>query len=577
VRNNVTPTFAPTVSFKSLTFSDGTTVSLGNSDVVVFVGPNNAGKSAALRELEVYIGPPVKQIIITGVSLHRTGSPQEVRSFLEANAQRRGDAQNLTYQGFGYNISAQALDSWWDSRLDLFRNLMCMRISTETRITFSNKQPSIDTVNESPSHPSHIIYADDRIEQRLSGYFRRAFGKDLIVDRGGGSQIPLMVGGRPTTNPGEDRVSATYLERLRRASKPLDSQGDGMRSFASVILQLLAPSTQSVLLLDEPEAYLHPPQARLLGEFIAKERRADSQLFIATHSADVLQGLLQGAPEQLRMLRIERNGDINRVKELDKEKARAIGSDPLMRFSNVLNGVFHERVIICEADSDCMFYSAMLDLPEIRGEHQPDVLFVHANGKHRMAALAEALRSLGVTVDIIADIDVINDESVHRKIVEALGGIWLTVEDHAKPVRDAIVQHKPWLNSAEVVKAVKDIVKDAPATGEFPKTLQKNIESIFRKASPWDAVKEAGEAAIPSGQPSVHYRELKKLCSAIGLWIVPKGEMEGFCKDIGGHGPRWVQQVIETYNIATASELEAARRFVKEMWHARSARPDVSG
>ena len=448
-----------------------------------------------------------------------------------------------------------------------------MRISTETRITFSNKQPSIDTVSSSPTHPTHIIYADDRIEQRLSRYFKRAFGKDLIVDRGGGSQIPLMVGTRPTAGIGEDRVSATYVERLRNVAQPLDTQGDGMRSFASVILQLLAPSTQSVLLLDEPEAYLHPPQAKLLGEFIAKERRPQSQLFIATHSADVLHGLLQAAPEQLRIIRIERVGEVNRVKELDKEKARTIGSDPLMKFSNVLNGIFHERVIICEADSDCMFYSALLDLPKIRGEQQPDVLFVHANGKHRMAALAEALRSLGVMVDTIADIDVINDGSVHRKIVEALGGIWSTFEVQAKPVRDAIIQHKPWLNSAEVTNAVIAIVEKAPTTGEFPKSLRKDIESIFRKASPWDAVKEAGEAAIPGGQPSVHYRELKKLCSAIGLWIVPKGEMEGFCKEIGGHGPRWVQQVIETYDLATASELESARSFVKEIWQARSSRP----
>ena len=142
-----------------------------------------------------------------------------------------------------------------------------------------------------------------------------------------------------------------------------------------------------------------------------------------------------------------------------------------------------------------------------------------------------------------------------------------------KPVRDAIIQHKPWLNSAEVTNAVIAIVEKAPTTGEFPKSLRKDIESIFRKASPWDAVKEAGEAAIPGGQPSVHYRELKKLCSAIGLWIVPKGEMEGFCKEIGGHGPRWVQQVIETYDLATASELESARSFVKEIWQARSSRP----
>lgn len=186
-----------------------------------------------------------------------------------------------------------------------------------------------------------------------------------------------------------------------------------------------------------------------------------------------------------------------------------------------------------------------------------------------MAALAEALRSLGVRVDIVADFDVINDEAVHRKIIETLGGAWSAVEVHAKPVRDSIIQHKPWLNSAEITKAIRSTLEKSPAHGEFPKSSRKEIESIFRKASPWDAVKEAGEAAIPSGQPSIHYREMKQLCNIVGLWIAPKGEMEGFCKEVGGHGPRWVQQVIETYNLATAPELEAARQFVTQIWGAQ--------
>ena len=39
------------LTFEEITFSDGTLISLEPDDVVVLVGPNNAGKSAALREL----------------------------------------------------------------------------------------------------------------------------------------------------------------------------------------------------------------------------------------------------------------------------------------------------------------------------------------------------------------------------------------------------------------------------------------------------------------------------------------------------------------------------------------------
>ena len=188
-----------------------------------------------------------------------------------------------------------------------------------------------------------------------------------------------------------------------------------MRSFATVILRTLAQATMTIILLDEPEAFLHPPQARLLGELIAKERASNRQLFIATHSQDVLQGLLNVTPDNLRIIRLQRRGNVNSVKELDKGLAKKISSDSIMKFSSVLSGIFHKRVIICESDSDCMFYSAILDAPSVHGTESPDVLFVQAGGKQRMAVLAETLRGLDVMVDVIADIDVLNDLSVLKK------------------------------------------------------------------------------------------------------------------------------------------------------------------
>ena len=67
----------------------------------------------------------------------------------------------------------------------------------------------------------------------------------------------------------------------------------------------------------------------------------------------------------------------------------------------------------------------------------------------------------------------------------------------------------------------------------------------------------------------LHYKKLVELCKAIGLWIVPVGEMEGFCKSVGGHGPRWVQQVIETKNLSDEQELARARQFMHDVWHQR--------
>ena len=447
-----------------------------------------------------------------------------------------------------------------------------MLLKTETRITDSDPASAICVLEDAVSHPIQMLYSDDDLEDRISGYFRQAFGEDLIIYRLGGNEFPLLVGERMAPLDGEDRISASYCRRLLDSTVPLKGQGDGMRSFASVILHLLAPITPSILMLDEPEAFLHPPQAKLLGELIAKERSPRAQLFVATHSPDVLNGLLNVAPDHLRVLRIQREGTVNLIKELDKERAKAISTDPLMKYSSVLSGVFHDRVIICESDSDCMFYSSLLDLPEVHGGRQPDVFFVHANGKDRMAALARALRELDVPVDVIADIDILRSDDVLKNIVETLEGDWVAIESMVNTVCCSIEQHKSWLNAGEIKKAILGKLDAMPSEeGEFPREKRSEIEAIFRKATPWDAVKEAGETAIPAGQATQQFEMLKEHCKQVGLWIVPVGELEGFCKSVGGHGPRWVRQVLEERDLSTDSNLQRARDFVREIWSSRSS------
>ena len=563
---------SPSVTFERITFSDGTTISLAPNDVVVLVGPNNAGKSVALRELEDHIGGTLDATVVKTAKPHVSGGTEEFGAFLEEHTQIRTVESRWLYSGYRFSLRTRHdARGDWPAQLKQFRPLFCMRLATESRITDSNPADAIDFLEQPASDPIHMLYLDDQLEERMSQYFRSAFGQDLIVFRLGGNKIPLFVGHRPIPDyqEGEDRLSKTYVERVRSSAVPLFQQGDGMRSFASVILHMLAPITPSILLLDEPEAFLHPPQARLLGQMIASKKPSRSQLFLATHSPDVLQGLINVAPNHLRVLRMQREGNVNRIKELDKELVKEISVDPLMKYSSVMSGVFHERVIICESDADCMFYSSVLDLTEIHGERQADVLFVHANGKHRMATLARALVALDVPVDIVADMDLLNDQNVLREIVEALAGDWPVVQPLAEAVKTAIEEHKPWLSVDEIKNGISEELSKESLNGESAKQLRSRIGAIFRKASPWDAVKQAGEAALPAGQATQQFQELQGLCKGIGLWVVPVGEIEGFCKFVGGHGPGWVQQVIEERNLATDPELERARAFVREIWLSR--------
>ena len=563
----------PTLSVKTITFSNGDVFDFDSDEIIAFVGPNNAGKSAALRELEQFASKHVPQNVIKDTTFRRSGSAHGLRAYLESHAQKVGSVANYSYAGIGYNIHHSHV-SFFDEPRDRHQvaSFFSVRLATETRISSSNAAGSIALYRDPPSHPIHLLLMDDLLAKRIGQLFRSAFGQDLIVFRAGGGKFPLFVGQKPELDPGENELSRSFVEKLQAIAVPLEEQGDGMRSFASVLLYALAADHHSIQFLDEPEAFLHPPQARLIGEFIARERRSKSQLFIATHSTDILDGLISGGDGKVRIIRIQRDGSINRVKELSRPKTAAIAKDTLARYSRVLDGIFYQHVVICESDADCLFYSSLLNTRAISGDRRPDVLFIHTSGKHRMVQHAETLRDLDVPVSVIADIDILNEESAFKKLFETLGGEWSEVDNHFRAIKASVEQRRPRLNAEQVASLIKDKLNGVSGVGEFPKSVETDIKRVFKTLSPWDELKRAGRSALSLGQAVKHYDDLVKKCESVGLWIVPVGELEGFCRSIdAGHGPGFVAKVLEERSLESDPELKEAREFVAAIW--QRARP----
>ena len=97
------------------------------------------------------------------------------------------------------------------------------------------------------------------------------------------------------------------------------------------------------------------------------------------------------------------------------------------------------------------------------------------------------------------------------------------------------------------------------------------FKEVFKAVSPWSALKRSGRNALPAGEPIKHFDALTKLCADSRLWLVPVGEIEGFCRSIGSHGPRFVEKVLEERSLESDSELQEAREFVGAIW--AKARP----
>ena len=164
------------------------------------------------------------------------------------------------------------------------------------------------------------------------------------------------------------------------------------------------------------------------------------------------------------------------------------------------------------------------------------------------------------------DIDILRDDNDIKNLYETLGGSWSNISSMVGVVQKQIQQNKPPLSAEDICNEIKKILMDVSSTDEFPFDKKNEINRSFRKASPWDVVKEAGEAGLPKGQATENFMKVSEQCKCVGLWIVPVGELEGFCKSIGGHGPAWVQKVIDKFDLAKCKELSKARDFVQEIW-----------
>lgn len=331
------------------------------------------------------------------------------------------------------------------------------------------------------------------------------------------------------------------LKKLPR----LEEQGDGVRSYLGLLLHILA-GVHQVLLIDEPEAFLHPPQARLLGRVLAQKAR-EKQAFVATHSSDVVRGALEG-DAALTIVRITRKGDINHAAVLPDESVKKLWSDPLLRYSNLLDGLFHDAVVLCEGDADCRYYAAVLEhLPKEQADRpsrDPQLLFTHCGGKARMASVVDSLRAVSVPVVVIADFDVLREAAMLEKIVIALGAPFADFEADQKLVAAALTSDVKPLRRTSLKDELVHRIEDLPDEVIGPKDVEA-LRAIIKSESGWDKAKRSGKDAVPQGDASQACARLIDGLRAIGLHVVPVGELERFAPGVAGHGPSWVASVLE--------------------------------
>ena len=515
----------PQVFLKNIIFNDGTQLPLNYNSVIVFTGANNSGKSQVLRDVETGLDKSNSSptIVIKDIEYDFLGTIDEA-TFLKG---RFNVKQNGYYEMFesGLAFEKSTLRSWWENRT--FYNglhlLFIKRLSTECRLTSSN---ALQRDDHPERNPIYKLNQNESLAQKLSDYFRQAFGYDLIVNRSDMRTIPLHTGQAPDKTAFTIANQDEYYNQVTKLPK-LQEQGDGMRSFASILLDTFT-SEYSITLIDEPEAFLHPPQARLLGKMLANNNPDNRQLLISTHSEEFLKGLLDANSENVTVIRINRDSNINRMSVLQNDKIKKLWGNPILRYSNILSGLFHEKVVVCESDYDCLFYQAIIDsIYEHKNEIAPDILFTHCGGKTRIKDVVSALKAVNVPVAAICDFDILNASQNFKLITASFGIDWgVVLSADMKIIHDSMNAKSSSANNA------------------------------------WNQIKKVGKAGFTGNEP-VAYEKVEAVCKSAGLFVVPVGEMECFDKTVNREKKDWVHHVLENYDLATEEKLEEARKFIQ--------------
>ena len=467
----------PTASISRIIFSGGQSVEFKHDDKIILVGPNNSGKSLSLREVHSIAsrGNRARTLAIQEMNMNKTGTQEDLKNFLE----REATWSNEAYHYKDWQLHQSSLQRWDMPYIvkDLSAGFI-KNIAASDRLEICEIQASISPTDQK-SKPQHVLYDDTNLMEKISGLFRRAFGEDIMFDFRGGSQLPIHVGKLPNFSGVVDRVGDTYINTVR-ANPMLHEQGDGMKSYAGILFEAIV-ADRDITLIDEPEAFLHPPQMRQLGKTLAAEVRG--QLLAATHSADIMRGFLEGTRGNLRILRIRREGTKNIVQEAAPKVIQQLWEQPQLRYSNALEGIFHEQTIFCEDDSDCRLLNSVADyIATERNELWKDTVYVPTGGKHRIPDIASALRQIGVPVKAVFDIDFLSEEGLVQKTVEAFGADWEEVKPYWTRVDAAVRDGVKAKTIPEIKRAIIGMLSGA----EDEALPRSDVIETMKQNKPWN-------------------------------------------------------------------------------------------
>ncbi len=496
-------------------------VSIEVTPVTVFVGPNNSGKSKILSEINRYCHSGQKNtgdVIIDAlefedVDYEKTLAEIKLKPKIGESLQ---PGHILVGKGSErLNLPMKQLDEALMSpnlRPELFCQ-WCLKFSTiildgYNRISLVNEQIMGD-LQETPHTSFQFLFKDDKKRLEVRRIINEAFGSYFVIDPTNGGMLRVKLSNRPPKTNEEERGLHKDAINFHANAAPIAVASDGVKAFTGMITEIIA-GDPNILLIDEPEAFLHPSLAHKLGKEIATATAGtNKRIFVSTHSSNFVMGCIQsGVP--VNIVRLTYKNKVATARILPNDDVLKLMRDPLLRSAGVLEGLFYENVVVTEGDTDRAFYQ---EVNERLLQFKPawgisNCLFLNAQNKQTIRRIIKPLRELGIPTAGITDVDVLKEG----------GSVW-----------------------ANFIKS--GFVPDASHTSLAEQ--RRTIKSKF-DASGKDMKKEGGIGLLSQGDKEAASNLFDSL-DQYGLFTVRGGEVESWLKTlkVGGHGAEWLIPVFE--------------------------------
>ena len=421
------------LKIQRLKFRAGGTATAGpleidTPNVTVLVGPNNAGKSATLREIELWCrGQTAEFLLIDEIELLLPDTFDDLMAMLDEHVTdppegEIADPNRLWISRPAIRQGEDRIHEQWErSRIEdayvrpnvqrlrsMFVRLFTLRLDGRTRFDLVDPKPS-GPLEQDPENHLWLLFVDDAKREKVRKFTDDAFGRHFVVDPSGMNQFRARLSDSKPEGPAAERSLSTDALAFYKDAPQIPELGDGVRCSVGLVSAVMSLS-QRILLIDEPEAFLHPTLSRRVGQQLAQTaRERDASLVAATHSADFLFGCIQVAPDT-RIVRLTYDSGEATARSIEPSKVLHLMRDPLLRSTNALRALFYRAVIVTEADTDRALYDEVNYRLVQTDKGIDDALFINAQNWQTIPRLVTPLRSMGIPAAAIFDFDVIMDK-----------------------------------------------------------------------------------------------------------------------------------------------------------------------